>query len=91
MSKKEGSSKAPSWYERSISYINWQKNENPDLDNEELRKVCSKGYPWLPRSGWPYKAFLRAMRDTFRPVEAAQKKALKEKCPNTFDLFEGDS
>ena len=74
----------PSWYERSMEFINCMSDENPNLAIDELKKLCSKEYPFGERKYYPYKAFLKAMKDTFNP----EIKAEKERCPNTIDLFE---
>lgn len=39
--------------------------DNPDMDKQELRKFCSKNYPFNERRGYAYKAFLEAMKDEF--------------------------
>ncbi|WP_428242994.1 hypothetical protein [Gynuella sp.] len=54
-----------SWYQRSMSFIRQQKAEHPEMPHAELRKHCSKHYPFSERRGYAYKAFLHAMRDVF--------------------------
>ena len=54
-----------SWYAQSYSWIKKQQIENKDMSKAELRKHCSKNYPYSQRSGYAYKAFLQAMRDVF--------------------------
>ncbi len=65
-----------SWYAESCGWINQQRMENPDLSHIELRKHCSKNYPFRERRGYAYKAFLQAMRDQFgrarKPKPTAQ-------------------
>lgn len=53
------------WYEKSYAWISKQKLENPDMDMYELRKHCSKNFPYGARKHHPYHAFLSAMRDHF--------------------------
>jgi hypothetical protein len=54
-----------SWYQDSYVRIAEMRRQNPEMTVEEQRKYCSKNYPYGPRSGWPYKAWLSAMRDHF--------------------------
>lgn len=44
---------------------------NPVItDEKELRKLISAAYPWGERTGYPYKAWLQAVKETFSsPVE----------------------
>jgi hypothetical protein len=37
------------------------------MTKAELRKWCSKNYPYYQRSGWAYKAWLKALRMYFEP------------------------
>jgi len=53
------------WYASSYGWISQQKQEHPDLNNREMRKHCSKNYPFAMRSGYAYKAWLEAMKDHF--------------------------
>lgn len=65
-----------SWYSKSLSFIKQQQIEHPELPHAEMRKHCSKNYPFRERSGFAYKSFLRAMCDVFgstrRKVVAGQ-------------------
>ena len=65
-----------SWYTSSYGWIQKQQLEHPELDRDELRKHCSKNYPWDMRKGWAYKSFLKAMREHFgasrRPKPTSQ-------------------
>lgn len=65
-----------SWYERSYGWIQQQQLEHPELSRDELRKHCSKNYPFHHRWGWAYKSWLKAMREYFgatrRPKPTAQ-------------------
>tara|TARA_R110002072_G_scaffold238329_1_gene395715 strand:- start:50962 stop:51177 length:216 start_codon:yes stop_codon:yes gene_type:complete len=54
-----------SWYAESYGWIREQQLGNPELSRLELRKHCSKNYPFRERSGYAYKAFLKAMNDVF--------------------------
>lgn len=69
-----------SWYAESYGWIKGQQMENPGLSHAEMRKHCSKNYPFRERRGYAYKAFLEAMRDIFG---AARPKAL----PGQLDIF----
>jgi len=35
------------------------------LDDQEIAKAIDDSYPWVKRSGWSYKAWLRARRAYF--------------------------
>ncbi|MCK5605855.1 hypothetical protein KAR91_28420 [Candidatus Pacearchaeota archaeon] len=54
-----------SWYAKSYAFIQQQKLDNPNMPHKELRRHCSKNYPFRERSGHAYKMFLKAMRDVF--------------------------
>ena len=73
--------RSPSWYESSWSWIQQQCQAHPELSREELRKHCSRNYPYDMRRGWAYRSFLRAMHDHFGRDKAAQ-------CPDQVDLFD---
>ena len=62
-----------SWYAESYGWIRQQELENPELSRQELRKHCSKNYPFRERQGYAYKAFLNAMRDVFGATRRAPK------------------
>ena len=70
-----------SWYVTSYGWIKEQERQNPDMTKEELRKYCSKNYPFAERKGWAYKAWLSAMKDVF----GSKKKS------KTADLFVKES
>lgn len=53
------------WYAESYRWIKKQQAENPGLNNQEMRRHCSKNYPFQERRGAAYKGFLSAMRDVF--------------------------
>jgi len=71
-----------SWYAESYGWIKLQQLENPELSMPDLRKYCSKNYPFAERKGYAYKAFLEAMRDVFgaarKPKPTAQKDMLND-------------
>jgi hypothetical protein len=50
---------------QSMSWILKQEQENPEMTRDELRKHCSKNYPFSERKGYAYKAFRSAMSDKF--------------------------
>lgn len=54
-----------SWYHTSYEWILDQRDNNPELSREELKKHCSKNYPFAMRKGYAYKAWLKAMGDFF--------------------------
>lgn len=54
-----------SWKETWLEWIDTQKQNNPNMTREELRKHCSKNVPLYERKGWEYKAFLSAMHQKF--------------------------
>ena len=74
-----------SWYGESYGWIKKQQLENPHLSREALRKWCSKNYPFRERSGYAYKAFLKAMRDVFGPTRKLQ----SQKIEGQSDMLEG--
>lgn len=37
------------------------------MTKDELRRWCSKNYPFEMRRGWAYKAWLKALRAYFNP------------------------
>ena len=71
-----------SWYAKSYGWIKAQQLENPELSHAEMRKHCSKNYPFCERSGYAYKAFLSAMCDVFgaarKPQPTKQKDMLND-------------
>lgn len=63
------------WHTRATIAIKKTMQANPGMDHKELRALCSKNYPFEERTGWAYKAWLRAMREIFG---AARKPADKQ-------------
>ena len=56
-----------SWTDHSAEWLQEQIKAHPEMSKEELRKWCSKNYPYAQRSGWAYKAWLKALRQYFSP------------------------
>jgi len=54
-----------SWRTNTLAFIHEQRLKNPDMKHAELKRHCSKNYPFYARSGAAYKGFLKAMRETF--------------------------
>ena len=54
-----------SWYAESYGWIKQQELKHPEMSRDDLRKHCSKNYPFAARKGYAYQAFLEAMRDVF--------------------------
>lgn len=50
-------------------------------DVQVLRMVSIDHYPWGERRGWPYKAWLAAMRDYRKKLEAPNDKELQTALP----------
>ena len=59
-----------SWTDTSAEWLAEQVKAHPDMSPKELRKWCSKNYPYAQRSGWAYKAWLKALRAYFNPQAA---------------------
>lgn len=56
-----------SWTEHSAEWLQEQIKAHPEMSRDELRRWCSKNYPFDQRSGWAYKAWLKALRAYFNP------------------------
>lgn len=56
-----------SWTTRSAEWLQEQIKKHPSMDKKELRKWCSKNYPYAEKKGWAYKAWCKAMRQYFEP------------------------
>lgn len=54
-----------SWFDASMAWFEEQHTAHPDLSADELRKWCSKNYPYDERKGWAYKAWLKAAEQYF--------------------------
>ena len=59
-----------SWTDHSAEWLAEQVKAHPEMSKPELRKWCSKHYPYSQRSGWAYKAWLKALRAYFNPQAA---------------------
>jgi hypothetical protein len=56
-----------SWTADASAWLQEQIAAHPEMSKQELRKWCSKNYPYHMRRGWAYKAWLKAMRMYFNP------------------------
>ena len=57
------------------AWIEIEVSNNPDLGHADMRKHCSKEYPYAAyRKGYRYKCFLRAMRDKFGRAKRVRNK-----------------
>jgi hypothetical protein len=56
-----------SWTEDAAEWLQAQVKAHPEMSKPELRKWCSKNYPYCQRRGWAYKAWLKALRAYFEP------------------------
>lgn len=56
-----------SWTDTSAAWLQEQIAAHPEMSKAELRRWCSKNYPFAQRSGWAYKAWLKALRAYFDP------------------------
>lgn len=56
-----------SWSDTSAEWLQEQIKAHPELDKKQLRARCGKNYPFAQRTGWAYKAWLKAMRAYFNP------------------------
>lgn len=63
-----------SWTDHSAAWLNEQIKAHPEMSKAELRRWCSKNYPFDARSGWAYKAWLKALRAYFNPDAPKPKK-----------------
>lgn len=64
-----------SWTDKSAEWLQEQIKAHPEMDRPTLRKWCSKNYPFYERSGWAYKAWLKALRAYFNPQAVRPKRA----------------
>lgn len=56
-----------SWTTDSAEWLQEQVKTHPEMTKDELRRWCSKNYPFHQRTGWAYKAWLKALRAYFNP------------------------
>jgi len=66
-----------SWTDDSAAWLAYQVKAHPEMSREELRKWCSKNYPYAQRRGWAYKAWLKALRAYFNPQAVRPKRGGK--------------
>lgn len=66
-----------SWTDHSADWLQEQIKAHPEMSKEELRKWCAKNYPYSQRSGWAYKAWLKALRAYFKPQAVRPKRGGK--------------
>ncbi len=59
-----------SWTDASAEWLQEQIKAHPEMSKTELRRWCTKNYPFAARSGWAYKAWLKALRAYFNPQAA---------------------
>lgn len=64
-----------SWTDKSAEWLQEQVKAHPEMNAAELRRWCTKHYPFAQRSGWAYKAWLKAMRAYFNPQAIRPKRA----------------
>lgn len=53
------------WYQKSLAFINKEAADNPNMTQVELKKHCSKNYPFEQRRGHACVAWLKAVKDYF--------------------------
>ena len=63
-----------SWTDHSAEWLQEQVKAHPEMSKEELRKWCSKNYPFAERRGWAYKAWCKALRAYFNPQAVRPKR-----------------
>lgn len=63
-----------SWTDDAAAWLQEQIKAHPEMTKPELRKWCSKKYPYAQRSGWAYKAWLKALRAYFNPQAVRPKR-----------------
>lgn len=76
-----------SWTDVSLDWIGRMRAQHSDLSAKELERLCRKSYPYEARRGWAYKAWLKAMRLSFRGGEITKNRAVA-RCKETIDMFE---
>ncbi|QIL72285.1 hypothetical protein G7048_19155 [Diaphorobacter sp. HDW4B] len=74
-----------SWTDDAAAWLQDQIKAHPEMTPAELRKWCSKNYPYSQRKGWAYKAWLKALRSYFNP-QAVRPKRGKELQPSIDEL-----
>ncbi len=56
-----------SWTDDAAAWLQDAIKAHPEMTKPELRKWCSANYPYAQRTGWAYKAWLKALRAHFNP------------------------
>jgi len=64
----------PSWTDDAAAWLKEQIKAHPEMSKQELRRWCSKNYPYSQRKGWAYKAWLKALRAYFQPQSVKPKR-----------------
>ena len=59
-----------SWRTATLAWIDEQRLKNPNMAHVELKRHCSKNYPFSERKGAAYKGFLKAMHEVFGKKES---------------------
>lgn len=67
------------WRQKSLSVIGEVMAENPGLTGAELRREISENYPFGERSGFPYKAWLKAVEQVLGPSQKKIESTLKKR------------
>lgn len=63
-----------SWTDDAAAWLQEQIKAHPDMSKQDLRRWCSKNYPYSQKSGWAYKAWLKALRAYFNPQAVKPKR-----------------
>ena len=63
-----------SWTDDAAAWLQEQIKAHPDMSKQDLRRWCSKNYPYSQKSGWAYKAWLKALRAYFDPQAVRPKR-----------------
>lgn len=66
-----------SWTDDAAEWLQEAIKAHPEMTKPELRKWCSQNYPYAQRSGWAYKAWLKALRAYFNPQAVRPKRGGK--------------
>ena len=63
-----------SWTDDAAAWLQEQIKAHPSMSKKDLRRWCSKNYPYNQKSGWAYKAWLKALRAYFDPQAVRPKR-----------------
>lgn len=74
-----------SWYDRAWQHMHQvhQQAMADGLDAQAIAKAIDDSYPWVKRSGWPYKGWLAA-RHSFFPTHDLPLRRAKRPGPDLF-------